>query len=111
MVHQALAGHRFISYINARLSYGLYILPYLQKKANNSNIDVIFLTSYYQICNSIHDYSEYFMFNIEKRKILLKKGCDSNSLESRFYGYLSLEILKFMTLETKKFLDNKVLVN
>lgn len=84
---------------------------YLQKKANSSNIDIVFLTSYYQICHSICDYLEYFTFDKEKEMIHLKKGCDRNSLESRFYGYLPIEILKFMTLETKEFLNNKVLIN
>ncbi|MBE5821178.1 MAG: hypothetical protein E7311_01140 [Clostridiales bacterium] len=82
---------------------------YLQKKANSSNIDAIFLTSYYQICNSIYNYPEYFIFDKKKEIIYLKKGCDNNSLESRFYGYLSLEVLKFMTLETIDFLDNNLI--
>lgn len=81
-----------------RLSY------YLQNQANNNRMDVIFLGSIDNINISILNNSDYFKFNRETNEIGMSKWVDISDLESRFIGYLPLDVIKFSLYETEAYL-------
>ena len=69
---------------------------YIQKQANENNVDVIFLFSRGQILNAVYSFPEYFEYNKETNKIILSKFKNVSDLKNRFVAYLPFNVLQFL---------------
>ena len=100
LIEKAKAGKKFVS-MDDLSSYGIYV----QRMANNQNVDAVFLTSKSQLFNAIYGFSDYFTCNFDSNgdleSITLEHSKDISDLEYRFMGYLPKTIFEVLVNAAK----------
>ena len=100
LIEKVKAGKKFVSMDDLN-SYCIYV----QRMANNQNVDAVFLTSKSQLFNAIYDFSDYFTSNFDSNgdleSITLEHSKDISDLEYRFMGYLPKTIFEVLVNAAK----------